>query len=174
MGALPTTLAGALRSRGRRLGIDDPALLAPVALLTVLNLSADAFLAYAVTRGELAVVSVLASLAPVVTALLAHALTAERPSAPQLAGSARPTGVDVDPIPIAYFPQRPVGVSPCTLTYRFGHGRCGQSGCTGTRACATAECRAVTLHRGALGSRKSLGAQVREALRETVLAASAA
>jgi drug/metabolite transporter (DMT)-like permease len=88
LGALPTTLAGALRSRGRRLGIDDPALLAPVALLTVLNLSADAFLAYAVTRGDLAVVSVLASLAPVVTALLAHALTAERPSAPQLAGAA--------------------------------------------------------------------------------------
>ena len=27
LGALPTTLAGALRSRGRRLGIDDPALL---------------------------------------------------------------------------------------------------------------------------------------------------
>jgi drug/metabolite transporter (DMT)-like permease len=88
LGALPTTLAGALRSRGRRLGIDEPALLAPVALLTVLNLSADAFLAYAVTRGELAVVSVLASLAPVVTALCAHALTAERPSAPQLAGAA--------------------------------------------------------------------------------------
>jgi hypothetical protein len=34
-----------------------------VAALTVLNLSADAFLAYAVTRGDLAVVSVLASLA---------------------------------------------------------------------------------------------------------------
>jgi drug/metabolite transporter (DMT)-like permease len=88
LGALPTTLVGALATRGRRLGIDDPALLAPVALLTVLNLSADAFLAYAVTRGDLAVVSVLASLAPVVTALLAHALTAERPSAPQLAGAA--------------------------------------------------------------------------------------
>ena len=54
----------------------------------MLNLSADAFMAYAVTRGELAVVSVLASLAPVVTALLAHALTAERPSAFQLAGAA--------------------------------------------------------------------------------------
>ena len=37
LGALPTTLACALRSRGRRLGIDDPALLAPVALLTVLG-----------------------------------------------------------------------------------------------------------------------------------------
>jgi drug/metabolite transporter (DMT)-like permease len=88
LGALPTTLAGALRSRGRRLGIDETALLAPVALLTVLNLSADAFLAYAVTRGDLAVVSVLASLAPVVTAVCAHALTAERPSAPQLSGAA--------------------------------------------------------------------------------------
>ena len=89
VGALPTTLFGALGRRGRRrLAIDDPALLWPVALLTVLNLSADAFLAYAVTRGDLAVVSVLASLAPVVTALLAHALTAERPSAPQNAGAA--------------------------------------------------------------------------------------
>ena len=43
VGALPTTLFGALRRRGRRrLAIDDPALLWPVALLTVLNLSGDA------------------------------------------------------------------------------------------------------------------------------------
>src|SRR4029453_19193335 len=89
LGALPTTLAGALGSRGRGgLGIGDRALLLPVAVLTVLNLSADAFLAYAVTRGDLAVVAVLASLAPVVTARLAHALTAERPSGPQTAGPA--------------------------------------------------------------------------------------
>jgi drug/metabolite transporter (DMT)-like permease len=89
LGALPTTLFGALGRPGRgRLAIDDPALLWPVALLTVLNLAADAFLAYAVTRGDLAVVSVLASLAPVVTALLAHALTAERPRGPQTAGAA--------------------------------------------------------------------------------------
>jgi drug/metabolite transporter (DMT)-like permease len=89
LGALPTTLAGALRARGRRrLRIHDRALLPPVAALTVLNLCGDAFLAYAVTRGDLAVVAVLASLAPVVTALLAHALTAERPSAPQAAGAA--------------------------------------------------------------------------------------
>jgi drug/metabolite transporter (DMT)-like permease len=88
VGALPTTLAVALGSRGLGLGIDDPALLAPVALLTVLNLSADGFLAYAVTRGDLAVVAVLASLAPVVTALLAHALTAERPGRVQTAGAA--------------------------------------------------------------------------------------
>ena len=88
-GALPTTLGGALRSRGRRgLGLHERALVLPVATVTVLNLSGDAFLAYAVTRGDLAVVAVLASLAPVVTALLAHALTAERPSAPQAAGAA--------------------------------------------------------------------------------------
>ena len=39
------------------------------------------------TRGDLAVVAVLASLAPVVTALPAHALTAERPSGPQTLGA---------------------------------------------------------------------------------------
>ncbi len=89
LGALPTTLVGALRSRSRRgFGIDDPALLRPVAVLTVLNLSADASLAYAVTRGDLAVVAVLGSLAPVVTAVCAHALTTERPGAAQTAGAA--------------------------------------------------------------------------------------
>jgi drug/metabolite transporter (DMT)-like permease len=88
LGALPTTFAGALGSLGRRdLGVRDRALLAPVGVLTVLNLCGDGFLAYAVTRGDLAVVSVLASLAPVVTALLARALTAERPSGPQAAGA---------------------------------------------------------------------------------------
>ena len=88
VGALPTTLVGALRARGRRLGVGDPAQLWPVGLLTVLNLSADASLAYAVTRGDLAVVAVLGSLAPVVTAVLAHTLTAERPAAAQTVGAA--------------------------------------------------------------------------------------
>jgi len=88
VGALPTTVAGAMGARGRRLGIGDPALLWPVAWLTVLNLSADASLAYAVTRGDLAVVAVLGSLAPVVTAVCAHVLTAERPAAAQTAGAA--------------------------------------------------------------------------------------
>jgi len=88
VGALPTTLAGALGARGRHLGIGDRAQLWPVGLLTVLNLSADASLAYAVTRGDLAVVAVLGSLAPVVTAALAHTLTAERPAAAQTAGAA--------------------------------------------------------------------------------------
>jgi drug/metabolite transporter (DMT)-like permease len=88
VGALPPTLLGALWSRGRRLGVDDPAQLAPVALLAAVNLAADGLLVYAVTLGDLAVVSVLASLAPVVTALLAHALTTERPGAVQTAGAA--------------------------------------------------------------------------------------
>ena len=88
VGALPTTLAGAVGVRGRRLGFDDPALLWPVGVLTVLNLSGDAFLAYAVTRGDLAVVAVLGSLAPVVTAVAARLLTAERPAAAQTAGAA--------------------------------------------------------------------------------------
>ncbi|HEU4900799.1 MAG TPA: EamA family transporter, partial [Actinomycetota bacterium] len=45
-------------------------------------------LAYAVTGGDLAVVAVLASLAPVVTAVCAHALTTERPGGLQTAGAA--------------------------------------------------------------------------------------
>jgi len=40
-----------------------------------------------VTRGDLAVVSVLASLGPVVTAACALTLTAERPTGPQLLGA---------------------------------------------------------------------------------------
>jgi hypothetical protein len=40
VGALATTLVGALPGRGRRLGLDDRALLWPVGVLTVLNLSA--------------------------------------------------------------------------------------------------------------------------------------
>jgi len=41
-----------------------------------------------VTQGDLAVVAVLGSLAPVVTAVCAHVLTAERPAAAQTAGAA--------------------------------------------------------------------------------------
>jgi drug/metabolite transporter (DMT)-like permease len=89
LGALPPAFLGALASRGRRgLVVADPGLLLPVGTLTVLNLLGDAFLAYAVTTGDLAVVSVLVSLAPVVTIMLAHAVTAERPTALQTAGGA--------------------------------------------------------------------------------------
>jgi drug/metabolite transporter (DMT)-like permease len=89
LGALPPALLGALASRGPRgLVVADPALLLPLGVLTVLNLLGDAFLAYALTTGDLAVVSVLVSLAPVVTIMLAHAVTAERPTALQTAGAA--------------------------------------------------------------------------------------
>jgi drug/metabolite transporter (DMT)-like permease len=57
-------------------------------VLTAFNLAGDASLSYAVTGAELAVVSVLASLAPVVTTMLARALTAERLTRLQGAGVA--------------------------------------------------------------------------------------
>jgi drug/metabolite transporter (DMT)-like permease len=79
LGALPITLLTALSTGGvRGLRFAPPAVLLPVGLLTALNLAGDVSLAYAVTGAELAVVSVLASLAPVVTALLARIFTAER------------------------------------------------------------------------------------------------
>jgi drug/metabolite transporter (DMT)-like permease len=79
LGALPIALPVALRAGGfRSLRMRRPAVLLPVGGLTALNLAGDASLAYAVTGAELAVVSVLASLAPVVTVLLVRAFTAER------------------------------------------------------------------------------------------------
>jgi drug/metabolite transporter (DMT)-like permease len=79
VGALPVTLLGVLWTGGPRgLRIAEPAVLFPVGVVTVLNLAGDASLSYAVTGAKLAVVSVLASLAPVVTTLLARAFTAER------------------------------------------------------------------------------------------------
>jgi drug/metabolite transporter (DMT)-like permease len=89
LGALPPAFLGALASRGRRgLVVADPGLLLPVGVLTVLNLLGDAFLAYAVATGDLAVVSVLVSLAPVVTIMLARAISGERPTALQSVGAA--------------------------------------------------------------------------------------
>jgi drug/metabolite transporter (DMT)-like permease len=76
LGALPITLLTALWVEG--LTVVQPALLLPVGVLTALNLVGDASLSYAVAGADLAVVSVLASLAPVVTVLLARAFTAER------------------------------------------------------------------------------------------------
>jgi drug/metabolite transporter (DMT)-like permease len=80
LGALPPALLAALNAGGglRGLRVPQPAVLLPLGVLTTLNLAGDASLAYAVTGAELAVVSVLASLAPVVTVLLARAFTAER------------------------------------------------------------------------------------------------
>jgi drug/metabolite transporter (DMT)-like permease len=86
LGALPITLLAALSAGGLRVG--QPAVLLPVGVLSALNLAGDASLSYAVTGAELAVVSVLASLAPVVTILLARAFTVERLTGLQGVGAA--------------------------------------------------------------------------------------
>ena len=79
VGALPVTLLTALLTGGPGgLRIAEPAVLFPLGVVTALNLAGDASLSYAVTGAELAVVSVLASLAPAVTTLLARVFTAER------------------------------------------------------------------------------------------------
>jgi drug/metabolite transporter (DMT)-like permease len=79
LGALPIALPVALWSGGlSSLRVRRPAVLLPVGGLTVLNLAGDASVSYAVTGAGLAVVSVLASLAPVVTVLLVRAFTTER------------------------------------------------------------------------------------------------
>jgi drug/metabolite transporter (DMT)-like permease len=79
VGALPVTLLAALITSGPSgLRIAERAVLLPLGVVTALNLAGDASLSYAVTGAELAVVSVVASLAPVVTTMLARALTAER------------------------------------------------------------------------------------------------
>jgi drug/metabolite transporter (DMT)-like permease len=79
LGALPITLLTVLSVGGLRgLRVPQPAVLLPVGVLTALNLAGDVSLSYAVTGAELAMVSVLASLAPVVTVLLARTFTAER------------------------------------------------------------------------------------------------
>jgi drug/metabolite transporter (DMT)-like permease len=89
LGALPIALLAALSAGGLRgLRVTQPAVLRPVGVLTALNLAGDASLSYAVTGAELAVVSVLASLAPVVTVLLARVLTAERLTRLQGVGAA--------------------------------------------------------------------------------------
>ncbi len=56
-------------------------------MITLLNLGADASLAYALSLGNLGIVSVLASLEPVFTSLLARVVTSERLSRLQLLGA---------------------------------------------------------------------------------------
>ncbi len=57
-----------------------------VGLITVFNLGADASLAYALSFGNLSIVSVLASIGPIITSLLARVVTSERLSKLQLLG----------------------------------------------------------------------------------------
>ncbi len=87
VGALPTTVAAAVISR-RKGGMRSPPaqLLAPVALVGLLALGADISLTLALASGQIAVVSVLASLDPLVTVLLARIVLAERLPRLQSAG----------------------------------------------------------------------------------------
>lgn len=75
VGALPTTIAAAVRAR-------EPMrltrLLLPIAVVAVFDLAGDAALTFAVADGDLATVGVLASLDPLVTVLLAMLLLHER------------------------------------------------------------------------------------------------
>ncbi len=79
VGALPTTVAAALiLARPRSWRIRPPRLLLPVVLVGLLDLFADGCLTYATDLGQLGVVSVLASLDPVVSVLLARFVGMER------------------------------------------------------------------------------------------------
>ncbi|CAA9494435.1 MAG: hypothetical protein AVDCRST_MAG30-1573 [uncultured Solirubrobacteraceae bacterium] len=83
VGALPTTVAATLRA-GEPFGLSR--MLAPIAAVAVFDLAGDASLTFAVADGDLATVGVLASLDPLVTALLAIALLHERLPRAQAAG----------------------------------------------------------------------------------------
>ena len=88
MGALPIALISALTNRGiKGFNITNSSLLLALGVITVLNLSADASLTYALSFGKLGIVSVLASLDPVVTSLFARFVSAERLSQLQMLGS---------------------------------------------------------------------------------------
>lgn len=79
VGALVTTLGfAALSGLRRTVGVRSLRLLLPVALIGLLELGADVALIYATVLGQLSVVSVLASLSALVTAVLARFLLAER------------------------------------------------------------------------------------------------
>lgn len=88
LGALPTTLISILVAPGiNSFAIAETAILFSLGLITLLNLGADASLAYALSLGNLGIVSVLASLGPVFTSLLARVVTSERLSRLQLLGA---------------------------------------------------------------------------------------
>lgn len=78
VGTLPTSLMSALLQGINRFLITETATLVLLGVITVLNLSADASLTYALSFGNLGIVSVLASLGPVITGVLARVITLER------------------------------------------------------------------------------------------------
>jgi len=82
-GALPTTVAQALREMA---SLRVTVVLLPVLVVALFDLAGDAALTYATADGDLGVVSVLASLDPVVTVALAVVLLRERLSRRQSGG----------------------------------------------------------------------------------------
>ena len=75
VGALPTTVAAALRERE---SFRPSRMLAPIAAVAIFDLAGDASLTFAIADGDLATVGVLASLDPLVTVLLAIVILHER------------------------------------------------------------------------------------------------
>ena len=87
LGAFPTILGSSLVIRGGRgLAVRPLTLLLAAAGVGLLEVIGDSFLTYATALGELGVVSVLASLDPVVTVLLAQVIVMERLPRLQAAG----------------------------------------------------------------------------------------
>jgi len=88
VGALPIALISALVVRGiNSFVVTNASLLLALGLITILNLGADASLTYALTLGNLGIVSVLAFLGAVVTSLFARFVTSERLSQLQMLGA---------------------------------------------------------------------------------------
>lgn len=87
LGAFPTILGSALMIRGGRgLAVRPLTLLLAAAGVGFLEVIGDSFLTYATALGELGVVSVLASLDPVMTVLLTQVIVMERLPRLQAAG----------------------------------------------------------------------------------------
>lgn len=87
-GTVPTTLISAVFVQKIKNFMPVRALtLSSVWSIIILNLTADVGLTYALTSGDLGVVSVLASLSPVVTVLLAQVFSGERLSRMQTMGA---------------------------------------------------------------------------------------
>jgi len=87
VGTLPLAVASAFYERLERFTVAGGAALVTLGGITVFNLGADASLAYALQGGNLGIVSVLSSLGPVITGVLARLLSKERLTWLQLLGS---------------------------------------------------------------------------------------
>ncbi len=90
VGALPAALVAtglAARGRSRERWASFRAARTALTIVAILNLVADGALVFALRAGEVAVVSVLSSLAPAVTIGLSHVLVRERLTRPQTIGA---------------------------------------------------------------------------------------